>query len=413
MIAAVVDGVLMLAAVASVVPALTLLAEVGMSVRRARRNWQTGGGPGSGPEDGQEAGPESVPRPSIAVIVPAHDESRSIAATLDALLPDLTARDRVVVVADNCSDDTAAIAARLGAEAISRVDAERRGKGFALEYGVAHLAGGAAPPDAVVFVDADCRVAPGAIARLAALACASGRPVQAQYLLRAPAGAGLGMRISEFAVRLKNDIRPRGGRHLGAPCQLAGSGMALPWPLVASVTLGTANLVEDLALGIDLTLAGRPPVYCGEALVTSELPTAASSHRVQRQRWEQGHLRMIGQMAPRLLLAAVRRRSWACLAAALDLLVLPLTLLVFCQALLVAVCAVAYRMGASGVPLLIQSAAAGMVASAVALAWLTGGRDLIGWRDWLHVGFYMVRKVPMYVGMALGRRTGWVRTDRE
>lgn len=63
------------------------------------------------------------------------------------------------MVADNCTDDTARLASAAGAEVIERHDALLRGKGYALDFGVRHLA--QQPPDVVIVVDADCQVAEG------------------------------------------------------------------------------------------------------------------------------------------------------------------------------------------------------------------------------------------------------------
>ena len=117
------------------------------------------------------------PRPRIAVLVPAHDESALIARTLAGLQPQFAASDVLLVVADNCSDDTAAIARSAGATVIERGDPDHRGKGYALAFGLDHLAQD--PPDVVVIVDADCSVSPGALERISRLARATDRPVQA------------------------------------------------------------------------------------------------------------------------------------------------------------------------------------------------------------------------------------------
>jgi cellulose synthase/poly-beta-1,6-N-acetylglucosamine synthase-like glycosyltransferase len=92
----------------------------------------------------------------IAVLVPAHDEADGIASTIDSILPQLKTGDRLLVVADNCSDITARIASEKGAEVIERQDQENRGKGFALDFGIKFLARN--PPEVVVVVDADCTV---------------------------------------------------------------------------------------------------------------------------------------------------------------------------------------------------------------------------------------------------------------
>ena len=89
-----------------------------------------------------------------------------------------------------------------------------------------------------------------------------------------------------------------------------GTGMAFPWEVLRSVNLANAHLVEDLKLGLDLTLAGHPPLFCPSARVTSEFPSSVKGAGTQRRRWEQGHLDMILKNAPRTLALAIARRDW-------------------------------------------------------------------------------------------------------
>jgi hypothetical protein len=103
------------------------------------------------------------------------------------------------------------------------------------------------------------------------------------------------------------------------PCQLLGTGMAFPWDVIYSADLGSGQIVEDLKLGLDLTLAGHPPVFCPSARVTSEFASSVKGASTQRKRWEQGHLDTILKTAPRLLTIAIARRDWNLLAIALDL----------------------------------------------------------------------------------------------
>src|SRR5690606_18431776 len=112
-------------------------------------------------------------------LVPAHDESPGIATVVAQLRSELGPRDRLVVIADNCTDDTAELARAGGAEVLERRDPERRGKGYALSFGAEHLK--SAPPDVVVIMDADCRVQRGTLRALAGRALDSGRPTQAVY----------------------------------------------------------------------------------------------------------------------------------------------------------------------------------------------------------------------------------------
>src|ERR1700704_6307973 len=123
-------------------------------------------------------------RKRVAVIVPAHNESAGILATIQDIRPQLGEGDRLIVVADNCSDDTAAVAAAAGAEVIARDDLEKIGKGYALGWGISHLS--IDPPDFVVFIDADCRIQSDTIGRLRAICAEIHRPVQACFLMKAP-----------------------------------------------------------------------------------------------------------------------------------------------------------------------------------------------------------------------------------
>lgn len=350
-------------------------------------------------------------RPEVAVLMPAHDEASGIAAAIRAVLSQLGPADRLWVVADNCSDDTAAIARALGAEVVERKNAAQRGKGHALDFGVRALA--AAPPDVVVIVDADCIVAPGALARLAARCEASPRPAQALYLMHAPAGAGLGMRIAEFAWVVRNKVRPLGSAAFGWPCQLMGTGMAFRWSTLERASLATGNLVEDMQLGLDMASAGTPPMFCPEALVSSVFPIDREGADSQRTRWEHGHLSMIASAGPRLLWRALRHGDKALLAMALDLMVPPLASLVLALATLILLNAAWWGFGHSLVPLVLSVLALAMVAAGTLLAWRVEGRVIVSAKELARLPWYVAAKIPVYLRLFTRRQTQWVRTKRD
>jgi cellulose synthase/poly-beta-1,6-N-acetylglucosamine synthase-like glycosyltransferase len=350
-------------------------------------------------------------RGRLAIVIPAHDEASGIAATLRALLPQLARRDRLIVVADNCSDDTASVARQEGAEVIVRTNAVHRGKGYALDFGVRHLESD--PPDIAVIVDADCEVTPGALGLLAATCASSGRPVQALYLMHAPPNAGLKTRIAEFAWVLRNQVRPLGLRRLGLPCQLMGSGMAFPWECLRTSTLATGHIVEDLKLGIDLARAGHAPLFCPEALVTSRFPDSAAGVQSQRTRWEHGHLGVIFRDAPRLLVESLLRRRLTLLALALDLSVPPLALLAL-QLLLVWVAAVAlYAFTAAAAPLVVATLGVMLFGLAVLTAWWRFASHVVSLASLALAPVYVLWKIPLYAKFLVSRQIDWVRSKRD
>jgi glycosyltransferase involved in cell wall biosynthesis len=348
----------------------------------------------------------------VAVLVPAHDESSNCLSTIGDIKGQLRPGDRLLVVADNCTDDTAAVAAAAGAEVVERRDPQRIGKGYALDFGLAHLQADA--PDVVVVVDADCRLAEDALDRLAERCAATGRPVQALYLMHAPDHSDITRRVAEFAWCVKNEVRPLGLATLGFPCQLMGTGMALPWDGAQCVDLATGHIVEDLKLGVDLALVRRPPLFCPEARVTSAFPASDAATKSQRARWEQGHLGLIFSTAPRLLLRAIVRRDLQLIMMALDLAVPPLVLLMLLLVAGIATAAIAAGLGASVVPFGIVLAAATLFSVALIMAWARFGRTILPLRSFPELGSYVLAKLELYGRLAAGsHQTRWVRTDRD
>ncbi len=350
-------------------------------------------------------------RPTVAVLVPAHNEELVLAQTLRSILPQLSAGDRLLVVADNCQDETARIALAAGAEVVERRDPGRGGKGFALDFGMRHLQSN--PPEVVIVVDADCLMGEGAIDRLARVCAETGRPVQALYLMYASQQAGLGIRVAEFAWRVQNQVRPLGYLRAGLPCQLTGSGMAFPWATISTASLASGHIVEDMKLGVDLARAGKPPLLCPEALVTSAFPVSAEGVKTQRTRWEHGHLGMIMREVPVLFAEALVRRNLPLLALALDMSVPPLSLLMLAAIALFGADAVFFALGGAALPLLLSGAAVLSMSGAVLLAWWRFGRQGLRLRDLAYAPVYALRKIPLYLKFLAGRQVEWVRSRRE
>jgi len=323
----------------------------------------------------------------------------------------MRAGDRMLVVADNCIDDTAAVAAATGAEVIERNDPTRMGKGYALDFALKHLS--LDPPAIVIIIDADCRVEEGAIDQLATACAMTHSPIQALNLMTAPDETRINYRVAEFAWRVKNWVRPLGLNALNLPCQLMGTGMAFPWGVIRSGNLANRSIVEDLKLGIDLAQSGTPAQFCPSASVKSHFPLSVEGAESQRQRWEGGHIGMILTTAPRLIFKAIAGRNFDLLALTLDLAVPPLSLLVILLAGMSLVGGIAVLFGYSSVALIISGACFIAVLLAIFLSWLKCGRDLLPPSAAFSIILYIVAKLPIYRQL-LSRNSDlqWTRTDR-
>lgn len=349
------------------------------------------------------------PGTRTTVLIPAHNEANGIESTLARVRDVMPSGCGILVVADNCSDRTAEIARAAGCEAIERFDPDNRGKGFALDYGRAHLARN--PPDCVMILDADCVPDAGTIESLAASAIHHLRPVQSVNLMRAGSDAGPIVQISNFAFMIKNLVRQRGLVRAGGPAMLTGTGMAFPWAIFHDLSLASSNIVEDLAVTVELTRNGVRPLLVESGRVWSN---AATTHDTltQRTRWEHGFIGTAAKHALPSLAAGIRKGQLASFRLGLHLLVPPLALLFSAGLLLLTLLFICSALGATAMPAITLGVL--MVASLCLLliAWWKDGRDLLSLGAISRIPLYVLWKIPVYLKLVKGAETEWVRTKR-
>lgn len=353
---------------------------------------------------------ESSPGEASAVIaVPAHDEEQVIGQTVAEICKAAPAL-RLLVVADNCADRTAEVARSAGAEVIVRDEPERRGKGFALAAARDHLRNN--PPDVVIVIDADCQIDGASLDALVAAAAGSARPCQSVNLLRPDLKAPPLVQLSTFAFMIKNLVRQRGLQRLGGRAHLTGTGMALPWTIFGTANLGDSNIVEDLALGLELAERATPPMLVESATIWSPAASAGGT-LVQRRRWEGGYLATALKVAPAAFARSLVRADVRGLCAALDLSVPPLALLAMLNAAALALALAAFLLGAAAWSAIVLFIVGLLAAAAVVLAWWREGRRFASGATLLRLPLYVLWKLPLYAGMLLkGAPKEWLRSGR-
>lgn len=347
---------------------------------------------------------------SVAVLMPAHNEEGIIKATLEQLLPEVDTPTQILVIADNCDDATAQVARQIGVSVLERQDASRRGKGYALAFGLKALA--ESPPDIVVMVDADCYVAPGTVNCIATKAFQSNHPVQAVYLMEQPAEPSLRDRVSALAFTVKNRVRAGGLSRVGVPILLGGTGMAFPWESLQAVELASGHIVEDMKLGIDLAIAGYRPTLALDAEVVGTLPDDRDAANNQRTRWEHGHLQTLKSYVPKLIIEAVKQLRLDLLILGLDLAIPPLALWSILGVLLTLLTGVLALFEVTVLPFQIQLLAVGFLLSSIFLSWLVWGRRILAFTQLIAIPLYILWKIPIYLKALLNPETNWVRTKR-
>jgi cellulose synthase/poly-beta-1,6-N-acetylglucosamine synthase-like glycosyltransferase len=347
-----------------------------------------------------------IPIRRLAIVVPAHDEIASIADCVRSLSrcdrpPSLDAAS-IIVIADNCTDQTAELAWRAGARVIERRDSQRRGKGFALQFAFAKLLQEGF--DAILVVDADTVVDPNLLTEVVRLFGLGADGVQARYLPLDVTDSPRA-RLRNLALTAFNFLRPLARDRLGLSCGITGNGFALRRETLEAVPYEAESIVEDLEYHVSIVRAGLRIRFAGATTVRAPVPLSGVAARTQRARWEGGRARIIGKYAPAL--ASEVPHNSRLLEPLLELLLLPLAIHV---SLLVAGLAIPFP------PTQIYSAfALALVGLHVALAIKLGGGSWADLRGLMAVPAYLVWKVSLIALTLRSTRstTEWRRTERQ
>lgn len=350
----------------------------------------------------------------FAILIPAHDEE----GIIERLLASLAALDypseayRVCVIADNCGDRTAELARAAGVRVYERMDATKRGKGYALAWIFGQLAAEGREYDAYVVLDADSVVDPDFL-RALARGLATGAPAlqASNAVLNVAESPSTALRW--LALTLMNHVRPLGRNRLGGSSTLTGNGMCLTHGLLQRHPWRAFGLAEDYQYYLSLVADGERALYVPDARVRSTMPTTFKQMQSQDIRWESlgpgqsGWQRMV---ARRLLTSGLRERDWVRLDALAELVTPPLSFLASaCVVVLVA--ALVLRAPLQLVVALLTLA--GLLAY-VGSAFYLLRPPLAVYKALLHAPRFAARKLWVYFVLRRSSKltSTWVRTSR-
>lgn len=274
----------------------------------------------------------SKDHPNFVILIPAHDEALTLPASLAVIkalpVPENVPVPLVVVVADNCSDNTADLARQAGVIVLERHNQEKRGKGYALEYAIDYLLSeySLAQFNSLVIFDADTLPDQNFL-KEACYALQSGQAIlQGCYDILKPAESRR-TRLLYTAFVIYNHIRPLGRAALGLSDGLRGNGMVFRREVLEAVPWKAFGLVEDIEYANRLVLSGRRVLYVPQAKLYGQAPGNRQAATTQRMRWESGRFSQARHDLPALLGRALRRADFNAFDRAMDLLIPPLALL--------------------------------------------------------------------------------------
>ena len=241
---------------------------------------------------------------TVTVLIPAHNEEATLALTIASLQGQSHPPERIIVVADNCTDSTVEIAGRSGVEVVESVDNTHK-KAGALNQAMRRLLPTQGDNDTVMVVDADTLLDDGFLEAAMARFAGDRALMAIGGLFYAEDGGGvLGQFQRNEYRRYSRDIRRRDGRvfvltgtsSIFRPAALRtvarSRGSSIPG--VPGDVYDTAALTEDNELTIALKSLGALMISPSQCTVVTELMPSWSTLWNQRLRWQRGALENLG-----------------------------------------------------------------------------------------------------------------------
>lgn len=264
--------------------------------------------------------------PTCWVVIPAHDAGIDIAGCIDACKKSTgVVVEKIVVIADHCSDDTARVASEAGAAVFER-NLGIRGKTFALDWFFEKCFKPLNSTYPCVITDATARVEPDALSKIlqpinngydATIGRAKIIPGMHQWL-------HIGGSLSLTHRSMQNRCRSAFGLNPlveGRLMAFSNTHLNLyQWRLArppASLDF-TSHPTEDWRHGLRLAQENIKVAYVEDAVVRTPLRMSASSGRTQARRWDSGRSKNARALGLPLLIEAVVSRRRTLLVASLD-----------------------------------------------------------------------------------------------
>ena len=212
----------------------------------------------------------------------------------------------MLVIADNCSDDTASVALHHGATVVERHDPERKSKGHAIKFLIDQLkeTGRFARLDALVVIDADTTVGPDLLRAFAGSIETGEDWIQCFYTVANPETSWR-TRLMAYAFSLFNGVTPLGQSLLSLSAGFRGNGMCFSTRGLERVPFQSFGLVEDMEYSWTVRIAGGKIAFRPDVRVLGVMLGQGGKAAVsQRRRWEFGRR----DLSRRMLVPLLRSR---------------------------------------------------------------------------------------------------------
>lgn len=251
------------------------------------------------------------PKKRFALIVAAHNEEMVIDQILDSMgqLDYPKELYDVFVIADNCTDKTAEIAKNHNAIVYERFNAEKRGKGYALEWMFNKIFNMDKKYDAIAIFDADNLLSKNFLREMNAKLLEGYKVVQGYLDSKNPHDSWITESYS-IAFWSSNRLFQLARSNVGLSNQIGGTGFCMDVDILKKLGWGATCLTEDLEFSCKLVMNGYKVGWCHNAVVYDEKPLTLKQSWLQRKRWMQGFTDVASRFFFKLIKKAVKEGNF-------------------------------------------------------------------------------------------------------
>lgn len=262
--------------------------------------------------------PDLMPKTKFAVVIPAHDEELLLPTLLQSAKRQNYPRELCcnIVIADNCTDNTAEVGRRNGVIVMERFDTENAGKGHAIKWALEMVE--IDQYDAVFIVDADSVMSSDVLRHLDSLIQRGERIIQCYNGVGNPDDSWF-TRLLDVSRTIGNEIYHPAKRKLGLASYLMGNGMCFTTGVFHQYGWDAFTIGEDWEYYAKLVQNGETVGFARDARVYHRESSSLKQATSQRMRWSSGRFAITWKYGFRLLLRGLVERNLVKFDAALPL----------------------------------------------------------------------------------------------
>lgn len=315
----------------------------------------------------------------------------------------------VVVIADDCSDDTVEEARAAGALVLAKAG-PASGKGAGIQWALRQDDVRTSSWQALVILDADSRPRPEYLSVIDAAVSSGAEATQARTESIEP--EGWVARAYALNTSQRNRLWHQARERVGFSAALTGTGVCLTRDLLERYPFETQTVTEDLEYSAMLTAEGVRVRYLYDAVLDIEQPDTLGASVTQRVRWARGQMMTTLREGPKLVVRAIRRHDLSAFDTAMYLAMpslVPFQSLLLCWLLfsvVVDTSSVREFPGIGALPLALTAAVLALSLAMPSIG-IVAERRRLSIRDWLGFLALMTSWIPLalYGALTAGVRT--------